>query len=102
MLVLMPRRTKKSSSTTVLPEPEMSLYVDSDGAAGDADQLEAWRVAAKELASAYDDWCAAGRRDRRRCYLSFVDAFIHEETTARRLQRRASAVGTAHAGPPPT
>ena len=100
MLVRMPRLTKKSSSTAI-PELEISLSADTDDGAGHADHLEAWRVAAKELASAYDDWCAASRRDRRRCYLSFVDAFIHEETAARRLQRRAAALGTAHAGPPP-
>ncbi|HEX5859395.1 MAG TPA: hypothetical protein VFY91_14920 [Microbacterium sp.] len=96
----MPRLTKKSSST-VIPDLELSLSADAEDAAGQADQLEAWRVAAKELASAYDDWCAASRRDRRQCYLSFVDAFIHEETAARRLQRRASALVPVHAGAPP-
>ena len=101
MLAHMPRLTKKSSST-VIPNLELSLSADMEDAAGRADQLEIWRVAAKDLASAYADWSAATRRDRRRCYLLFVDAFIHEETAARRLQRHASAPSPAHAGAPPT
>ena len=100
MLVHMPRRTKKSSSN-VIPALEMSLYADADDAAGHyADRLAEWRVATRELASAYDVWCAASRRDRRRCYLSFVDAFSREEMAARWVQRSASALDTAHAGSP--
>lgn len=99
MLVCMPRQTKKSSST-VIPALEMSLCADAGDAAGrDANHLEEWRVAAKELASAYEAWCAASWRDRRRCYLLFVDVFVREETAARRVQRGASALDTAHAGP---
>lgn len=99
MLVRMPRLTKKSSST-LIPALEMSLGADAGDAPGrHADHLEEWRVAAKELASAYKAWCAASCRDRRRYYLSFVDALVREETAARRVQRGASALDTAHAGP---
>ena len=99
MLDPMPRRTKKSSST-VLPTLEMSLCTDAGDEAGrQADPLEEWRVATKDIASAYKAWCTASWRDRRRCYLSFVDAFIREETAARRVQRGASALDTAHARP---
>ena len=99
MLVHMPRRTKKSSSA-LIPALEMSLSTDTGDAAGrQADHLEEWRVAAKDLGSAYTAWCAASWRDRRRCYLSFVDAFVREETAARRVQRGASALDTAHAPP---
>ncbi|HEY6692085.1 MAG TPA: hypothetical protein VI006_04495 [Solirubrobacteraceae bacterium] len=97
MLVHMPRRTKKSSST-VVSALEMSLCADAGDEAGrQAEHLEEWRVAAKELASAYKAWCAASWRDRRRCYLSFVDAFVWEEMTARRVQRGASALAATHA-----
>lgn len=100
MLVHMPRRTKKSSSS-LIPALEKSLCADAGEAASrHADHLEEWRVAAKELTSAYEAWCAAGWRDRRRCYGSFVDAFIREEMTARRVQLGASALDTAHAGAP--
>ena len=95
----MPRRTKKSSSR-LIPALELSLCADAgDAERRHADRLEEWRVAAKEQASAYAVWCAASRRDRRRCYLSFVDAFIREETAARRVQRGASALDAAHAVP---
>ena len=78
----------------------MSLCTDAGDEAGrQADHLEEWRVAAKELASAYKAWCAASWPDRRRCYLSFVDAFIREEAAARRVQRGASVLDNAHAAP---
>jgi hypothetical protein len=101
MLVDMPRRTKKSSSNA-LPLLEKSLSV---GAAGDAagrhaDHLAEWRVTSMEVATAYDVWCAASGRDRRRCYLLFVDAFIREEMAARWVQRSASALDTGHAVTP--
>ena len=82
-----------------MPALEMPLCADTDDAAGrHADHLEEWRVAAKDLGSSYKAWCAASSRDRRRCYLSFVDAFVREETAARRVERGASALDTAHAG----
>ena len=99
MLVHMPRRTKKSSST-LIPALDRSLCGNASEATGrHAHHLDEWRVAAKEEASAYEEWCAAGRRDRRSCYLSFVDAFIREEMAARRVQRGASALDAAHAVP---
>ena len=80
MLARMPRRTKKSSASK------------------HADHLEEWRIAAKELVSAYDVWCAATVRDRRRCYAYFVDAFVQEELAARRVQHGVSALDTPDAG----
>ena len=100
MLVHMPRRTKRSSSN-VLPTLEMAVRADADDAAGQhADHLAEWRVATKEVASAYDVWCAASGRDRRRCYLSYVDASTREEMAARSVQRSASALDNAHASSP--
>ena len=99
MLVRMPRRTKKSSSPFI-PALEMSSVADPrDAASRHADHLEEWRVAAKELGSAYEVWCAATSRDRRRCYASFVDAFLQEEMAARRVQHGAPALDYPDASP---
>ena len=49
-----------------------------------------WRVAAREQARAYKAWCSASLRDRRRCYVSFVDALVREELAARRVEHGAS------------
>ena len=81
------QRTPKSS-----PADERSPRADlGDVACLRVKHALEWRDAAGRVTSAYKAWCAAGRCDRHRLYISFVDALRREEQAARQLERDMSA-----------
>ena len=52
-----------------------------------AAELEQWRVAAQQVALAWQVWLAADSPDRARAHASYLEALAEEELAALRVQR---------------
>ena len=63
-----------------------------------AEHLQEWRDASKRVLRRYNAWCAVSRRDRHELYVAFLDALRREEQAAKRVERDASAPGSADPG----
>ncbi len=52
-----------------------------------AEHLQEWRDASRRVVRDYKAWSAAGRADRHRLHVAFLEALRREEQAARRIER---------------